>query len=284
MKIKKIKETYDDYETYNLHIEDNHNYFAESVLVKNCNEMVIEGLLGPVKRIVTSREIIDQGRAADIEVRMSMIDYPQNVLSELKTACDQLPPKQRYAKEIEFINSYEPRRRFLLDMIQSMPGNSLVLFDRVEGYGKELYEAHLKVHDHVFLIVGDVDVDRREEIRQIMDQYDDAVIYASYGTMQQGVSIKKLHNLFLISSSKSVIRILQSIGRMMRLHDSKSKARIFDIVDNMTIDGKENYVLKHAQERIGMYSQQQFPIEFDQYSVARYIEEPSETNSLQFYD
>lgn len=236
-----------------------------------CNQMVIEGLLGPIKRIVTAREIIDQGRASEVEVRMTMIKYPQSIRQELAVEKANVPSKQRYHKEVDFVTALEPRRQFLYSLIQAMPGNSLVLFDRVEGYGRELYETYKELHENTFLIVGDVDTDRREEIRQIMEQFDDAVIFASYGTMQQGVSIKKLHNLFLISSSKSVIRILQSIGRMMRLHGSKSHARIFDVVDDLTFDGRENYMLTHAQERINMYVSEQYKVEFDQYDINKYI-------------
>lgn len=236
-----------------------------------CNELVIQGLLGPKKRIVSAREIIDQGRASDLEIRMTMLDYPNSERQNLAIEKANVPSKQRFQKEVEIVNAIQYRRDFIYDLIKSMPGNSLVLFDRVDGYGKELYEAFKEIHDNTFLIIGDTDSLEREDIRNSMEEHDDAVIFASYGCMQQGVSIKRLHNLFLISSSKSIIRILQSIGRMMRKHSTKDKARIFDIVDDLSFDGRENYMLKHAQERIQMYSGEQFKIEFDQYDLRSYI-------------
>lgn len=237
----------------------------------DANELVIQGLLGPKKRIVSSREIIDQGRASDLEIRMTLLQHPDSKKQELAIEKANVPSKQRFQKEVDFVNEIDYRRDFIYDLIKMMPGNSLVLFDRVEGYGKELYEAFKDKHDNTFLIIGDTDSLEREDIRHSMEQHDDAVIFASYGCMQQGVSIKRLHNLFLISSSKSIIRILQSIGRMMRKHNSKDKARIFDIVDDLTFDGRENYMLKHAQERIQMYSNEQFDIKFDQYDLRSYI-------------
>lgn len=236
-----------------------------------CDELVIQGLLGPAKRIVTAREIIDQGRASDLEVRMTLLDYPQSIRQELAIEKANVPSKSRFQKEVEFVNAIQYRRNFIFDMIKSMPGNTLVLFDRVEGYGQELYEDFKAQHEHTFLIIGGVDALEREDIRQSMETHHDAVIFASYGTMQQGVSIKRLHNLFLISSSKSIIRILQSIGRMMRKHETKDKARIIDVVDDLTFDDNQNYMMKHAQERIKMYSNEQFHIEFDKYDMRAYL-------------
>lgn len=77
--------------------------------------------------------------------------------------------------------------------------------------------------------------------------------------------------MFLVSSSKSLVRILQSIGRLMRLHETKSIARIFDIVDDMTFNDEQNYMMKHAMERVKIFSKEQFKIEFDQYDMRSYI-------------
>jgi superfamily II DNA or RNA helicase len=238
------------------------------------NELTIQGLLGPAKRIVTAKEIIDQGRASDIEVHMSLLDYPQSIRQELAKEKAKIPSKARQArfqKEVEFINDISYRRQFISEMIKSFPGNSLVLFDRVDSYGKEIYEAFKEHHENTFLLVGEVGAEEREKIRVSMEEYDDAVIFASYQVAQAGMSIKKLNNLFLISSSKSIVRILQSLGRLMRLHESKDIARIFDIVDDMTFDGKENYMMLHAQERIKMYSKEQFKIKFDKYDMRKYV-------------
>jgi len=148
-------------------------------------------------------------------------------------------------------------------MIDSLEGNTLVLFDRVEGYGKELYESYLASNpDRTFLITGDVDSSERETIRTSMDDHDNAVIWASYGTMSTGISIRRLHNLVLVSSSKSKIRVLQSIGRLMRLHATKDKAQILDIVDDLTWNKNPNYTMKHAVERLEYYKTEKFPVNF----------------------
>jgi superfamily II DNA or RNA helicase len=237
-----------------------------------CNEMVIEGLLGPIKRIVDARTIIDQGRASDLHIHMTMLSHPHHIRQEVEREKSKLPPKQRYHKEVEIVEQLQYRRDFILDLVSSIPGNSLALFDHVEGYGRELYAAYKEDHPNTFLIIGEVESAVREEIRQTMEQYDDATIFASFKTMQQGVSIKKLQNLFLVSSSKSIIRILQSIGRMMRMHHTKEFARVFDIVDDLSLDGESNYMMQHAQERVEIFHKEKYKIDFDQYNLDKYIE------------
>jgi superfamily II DNA or RNA helicase len=173
----------------------------------------------------------------------------------------------RYQEEVSYLINHEGRRKFVLDLVHSLDGNTLVLFDRVEEFGKILYEQSKELHDNSFLIVGEIDSQERESIRQSIEQYNDAIIWASSQTMSTGVSIKKLHNLVIISSSKSKIKILQSIGRLMRLHNSKDKANIIDLVDNLTYKDNPNYVLKHAQTRLEYYNQEKFKIKFEEFNI-----------------
>jgi len=229
-----------------------------------CNEMVIQGLLGPKRRFVTAKEIIDQGRASDIAVNVITLKYPAQDAHDLaylkQTATS---PTQSYQTELDFLYSHERRNNLLLDVIHATPGNTLVLFDRVENYGKKLYEEYCKRFDNpAFLITGDTDSSEREHIRVGIENHDNAIIFATYSIMQQGVSIKKLHNMFAVSSSRSQIRVLQSIGRLMRLHTTKKVGQIYDVVDSLPYDGKANHVLDHIEDRLQFYIKEQFKVNF----------------------
>jgi superfamily II DNA or RNA helicase len=50
--------------------------------------------------------------------------------------------------------------------------------------------------------------------------------------MSTGVNIKRLTNLVFLTSSKSFNRVIQSIGRTLRLHESKNAAHLIDISFN----------------------------------------------------
>ncbi len=230
-----------------------------------CNELIVQGLFGPAKRVVTAKQLIESGRASKISIEMLMLDYSAKKKSEYLDVISSVPPKRKYEAEIQWLMSHEDRRDFILDIVDEFEGNTLVLFDRVEVFGKELYESYkLRESKDSYLIVGGVDSLERERIRKTVEHVENSVVFASYGTMSTGVSIKKLHNLLFISSSKSVIRILQSIGRLMRLHATKDQANIYDLVDNLTTSDGPNYMMKHAIDRVSIYENEEFDIKFIQ--------------------
>ena len=145
-----------------------------------------------------------------------------------------------------------------------MKGNTLVLFQLVEKHGQNLYDIIKDKADDdrkVFYIFGGVEADEREAIRGIVEKEKDAIIVASYGTFSTGVNIKNLHNIIFASPSKSRIRNLQSIGRGLRLGDNKINATLYDIADDLTYKSKENFTLKHFQERINIYTEEEFDYE-----------------------
>ena len=48
----------------------------------------------------------------------------------------------------------------------------------------------------------------------------------------------------------------------MRLHDSKKKAYVYDIVDDFSKSGRKNAVLLHAHERVNIFSKEGHEIKF----------------------
>lgn len=89
-------------------------------------------------------------------------------------------------------------------------------------------------------------------------------IIASSATTSVGVNFKNLHHIVLASSTKSFIRLNQTIGRGMRKHDSKSVVQIWDIIDDISYktprSKKDNYALVHSYERIEIYRDNGYPI------------------------
>src|SRR5690625_7753239 len=83
----------------------------------------------------------------------------------------------------------KPRMNFLIELIQSIDGNTLIIFDRLEDYGELLYQLYKELHpDETFLISGNVDGEVREKIRTSLEHHDNAKVFATYGTMSTGVS------------------------------------------------------------------------------------------------
>ena len=95
---------------------------------------------------------------------------------------------------------------------------------------------------------------RREIVR-------DAILLASYGTFSIGANIPRLHHIVFASPSKSRYRVLQSIGRGLRLHPSKRVVYVMDIVDDAHTLKYVNYAYKHWATRAEFYAAESFPID-----------------------
>ena len=224
------------------------------------NQHTIEGLFGAQYKTVSTRELIDSGHAADIKIKCIVLRYPEE---ERKAFHKGVPipgtnkkKYKTYQEEVDYLVGYQKRTDFIKNLALSLKGNKLVFF-RLTDHGKELYES-LKDHSNVFYIDGSVKGDKRELIRKAIEEEENAILVASLGTTSTGVSIKKLHHMIAGSPSKSKIKVLQSIGRMLRQHESKEQAVLYDIVDDLSHGANKNYTLRHFEERTKIYDSELF--------------------------
>ena len=162
-----------------------------------------------------------------------------------------------YAEELDYIVTNEKRIDFCCNLLRHLNGNTLCLFQLVEKHGKVLYE-RMKGKENVYFVYGATSAEQREEIRGIVDNSTSSTTIASYGTFSTGVNIRNINNIVLASPSKSKIRVLQSIGRGLRISSGKDSVLIFDIADDL---GKDNYTLRHFTERLNIYNSEQFDYE-----------------------
>lgn len=217
------------------------------------NEMVLEGLFGPVYNVTTTRKLMDAGTVADLTIKALVLRYSDEEARSIKGA--------EYQAERDFISAHVVRRNFVRNLILSLKGNTLVLFELVEKQGKPLYEAVMEKvapDRKVFYVSGEMEAADRETVREITEKEENAIIIASYGVFSTGVNIKNLDNLIFAASTKSKIRTLQSIGRGLRKSERKSTVVVFDIVDDLSVKSKKNFGLLHFAERLAYYSAEQF--------------------------
>ena len=220
------------------------------------HKLVLEGLFGAVNKVTSTRKLMDKNQLSNLTVRCLILKHTAENCKMISQG--------KYQDEIDYLVSSKSRQNFIRNLSLKLEGNTLVLFQLVEKHGKNLYEIiKEKAADDrkVFYIFGGVEADERETIRGIVEKEKNAIIVASYGTFSTGVNIKNLHNIVFASPSKSRIRNLQSIGRGLRLGDNKVSATLYDIADDLTHKSKENFTLKHFQERINIYTEEEFDYE-----------------------
>ena len=217
------------------------------------NKLVLEGLFGPVMRVITTKELISNNTLAEFRIKCLVLKYSE--------ATRKAAARSTYQKEMDFLTSHEKRNNFIKNLTLTRKGNTLVLFQYVEKHGKPLYEqisAEAAEGRKIFFVYGGVDAETREEVRAITEQEDDAIIVASYGTFSTGINIRNLHNIIFASPSKSRVRNLQSIGRGLRKGDNKEVATLYDISDDLSYKTYNNHTLKHFAVRIKMYNEESF--------------------------
>ena len=162
MKILSIKEIEKPEETYNLHIQDNHNYFANNINVSNCHryaadisseiikesknakckwgltgtlpedtiaKLTLMGLFGEPKRYIRACELIERGLGTPVEIISFIFKYSKND----KALFNNLP-KGQYAKQLAYIKEHEKRADFVTDLVTKVykTGSPLVLGSHTE--------------------------------------------------------------------------------------------------------------------------------------------------------
>jgi superfamily II DNA or RNA helicase len=217
------------------------------------HKLVIEGLTGPVKKVITTKELMDQKHIADFEIKCLVLKHSDSICQAAKNFT--------YQQEIEYLVLNEQRNQFISNLAVSLKGNTLILYQYVDKHGKILHDIINRKIDKdrkVFFVYGKTDVDVREDIRKIVETEKDAIIVASFGVFSTGVNLRNLHNIIFASPSKSRVRNLQSIGRGLRKSDTKSNAVLYDIADDLRWKKHNNYTIKHFLSRIQIYAEEKF--------------------------
>jgi superfamily II DNA or RNA helicase len=224
------------------------------------NKLVLEGLFGAVKKVTTTAELIVQKHLAEFKIKAIVLSYDE--------ITRKMVSKMDYQDEIDWIVRNPSRNKFIKNLALSLKGNSLLLFQFVEKHGDVLFDMINKAAEgrNVYYVAGKTETEDRERIRKIVETETDAIIVASSGVFSTGINIKNLHNVVFTSPSKSRIKNLQSIGRVLRRSDSKESAVLYDIADDLSFKAKQNYTIHHFKERIKIYSEEQFPYKI--YSVS----------------
>jgi superfamily II DNA or RNA helicase len=214
------------------------------------NKLVLEGLFGPVMKVIQTKELIEKGTLSDFRIKALVLKYPEGTCKQMK--------QSNYQDEIQFLIANEYRNKFIKNLALTREGNTLVLYQMVDKHGQILYNDINESGKEVYFVHGGIDATTREEIRHRVEQSDNAIIVASYGTFSTGINIRNLHNVIFASPSKSRVRNLQSIGRALRKGDNKEVATLYDIADDLSYKSWNNHTIKHFAERVKIYNEEEF--------------------------
>lgn len=222
-------------------IKTNHKFGLTGTLPDNkVDEWNIIGKLGTVFYEKTSYDLRVENYLTNAEVKIVEITYKDKV---------QYPQTaNKFKTELDFIYASNYRNKIISALCKISNNNTLILVNHI-SHGLSMFNSltELLPNKKVYFIRGEVEVDDRAKVIQEMEKNDNVVCIAISAIFSTGVNVKNIHNIIFASGGKSFIRIIQSIGRGLRLNDNKQKLVIYDITDKL------KYSLSHSEKRKEIY-------------------------------
>lgn len=226
----------------------NHKFgFTGTLPEDKMDQWTIIGKVGPIIYQRKSYELREDKHVVPAIAQVIEINYK----NKPKRTFGTLSPIENYRNEIDFLKVNTFRNDTIEKLAKSSKNNVLILVDYLD-HGDILYKqlkTNLKEKE-VFYIKGEVDVSDREKVREIMEHKDNIICVAISKIFSTGINIKNLHYIIFGGGGKSKIKVLQSIGRGLRLHNNKSTLYIIDIADQLY------YGIQHQLKRQEFYEQE----------------------------
>ena len=172
----------------------------------------IHASLGPVIGSISAKSLQDKGVLSKCHV---------NVVQMIDTV-----GHSNYQEELKYLVSNPSRIEYIAKLLNTVKqdGNTLILVDRISA-GEMLAEL---IPDSTF-VSGSVKVKDRKETYDTIREGTNEVIIATYGVAAVGLNIPRIFNLVLLEPGKSFVRVIQSIGRGVRIAKDKDFVQIWDI-------------------------------------------------------
>jgi superfamily II DNA or RNA helicase len=226
--------------------------FTGTMPSSNIDQWNIIGKFGPINYEEKTISLKEQTYISNFQVFILKINHPHLPVFEYNIANTAIP----YQQELEFLINSDHRNNIIANLAKKLQNNTLIMADRI-NHG-ELLETKLRqlcgVLRPIYFIRGSTELEEREEIRKLMDNKSDVIIVAISKIFSTGINIPNLHNVIFGSAGKAKIKIMQSIGRALRLHPTKKMATIFDIADNT------KYGKIHLKERKKIYEHEKYKV------------------------
>lgn len=195
------------------------------------------GTFGPILYKKKSKELRDENFLSDVFINVLRLNHPKTY-------------KMNYKEELEYLYKNEKRNNFICKLVNKINGNILIMVNHLDHGDALLPILSDRLDKCVYFVKGEMEVEERQKIIDMMEKDDNIICIAMSSIFSTGINVKNLPNIIFTGLGKSFIRVVQSIGRGLRLHENKEKLRIFDITDNT------KYSSSHALARQEIYTQE----------------------------
>jgi len=220
--------------------------FTGTMPEEKLDEWNIIGKIGPVIYEKNSYDLRQDNYVSNASIQVLKIIHKSEPI-KVETG-------NAYREEIEYLTTSKFRNELIAKLTKNLTQNSLIMVDYIQ-HGELLFDIIQKImpEKQCFFIRGEVEVEERDRVKQLMELSHNVVIVAISKIFSTGINIKNLHYIVFACGGKAKIKIVQSIGRGLRLHKDKTKLIIFDIADNL------RYSEAHSLKRQALYEKEHIP-------------------------
>jgi superfamily II DNA or RNA helicase len=196
--------------------------------------------------LVSLGPVVGEIRADDLQA--------QGVLAKCEVDVLQLQDEgefSTYHQEYEYLTTDRRRLDWIADRCKEIAtsGNTLILVDRIEC-GEYLTEL---LGDQAVFISGKMKTTARKSEYKDVQNSDGKIIVATYGVAAVGINIPRIFNLVLLEAGKSFVRVIQSIGRGIRVAADKDFVQIYDLTSSL------KFSKRHLTKRKEYYRDANYP-------------------------
>lgn len=234
-----------------------------SMPIIEVDALALEQSLGQPTRYINAKQLMNLNLLTDTSIIAMYLTHPRK---ETRSGL-------KYQAEVKMIRESQSRKKFIKKFLEKLNGVTVALYQITE-HGEDTFEAltdirltnkmksdfELMKNLNVFFMSGSTKGSVREQIRLYLNECETAVVIGQNNVLSTGINIPRLKNLVFLSSTKSYTQVLQSLGRVMRLHKEKgNNVYVFDMVDVFTYV-RDTYSLKHFFQRLTYYESEGHPV------------------------
>lgn len=203
--------------------------------------LTIHTAFGNVKYVLPASTLMEEGYVSTVDVQVLQLyeNHPDGYFPD-------------FTAERSYLNTRNERMEWIADQIIAKSeqefGNTFVLVSSV-SVGKKLQKL---IPNSIFLHGVD-DAGSRKLVYDEFDKQNNMVVIATVQIAGTGLSIDRIFHLFLIDIGKSFTRVIQAIGRSLRMGADKNHAYVYDVCSNL------KYSKKHLLMRAQYYKDAKYP-------------------------
>lgn len=197
---------------------------------------ILKSVVGPTSGMINARDLQDAGVLSNLHINVNQINDDNLVYGD-------------YHSEHTYLVTDKVRLENIVHKIITpalKKGNTLIIVDRV-ATGEILNEL---IPGSVF-VSGQTKKEDRKEAYDLAKTRDDVIVIATSGVASTGISINRMFLLVMFELGKAYIKVIQTIGRGLRIAKDKDFVDVIDITSTMKFSKKHMAVRKKHYKKHG---------------------------------